>query len=371
MDYSLPLVLIVPTGNTPPTSGTTATLTPGQTGVFNQLGVAVTAGTAPAAKYLFVAQGQPNDEKSLKSDKIFAKNVIKMTKIIAEDTARLEIWQISDLVAHCGEQISLSFRLSSNYINTSFYNGLTASVTVSTPCCACDGDPCEVLTGPELQALADELVAKVNDPKRNWFNFISASRTGSGATSSILISAKPITQEGNVCDLRANPFEYDAVSMHVWIYKGMPTTQDNQVYGPQDCESVGTVEKIQSLTYTRGSWQMVQQVEKENASYRQAAWGTLYRNPNFNGWFQSEVVVGTYYDEYLIKFRSNDGPFTWASYVDQDSTIRLFVPTTSGATLESILEAGLLQSFEEVSGPNISTTTSTSTSSTTSTTTTL
>lgn len=370
MDFSIPLVLILPDNSTTASTGTSATLTPGQVGVYNQAGAALTSGTAAAARYIFLAQGQPNNEISLKSDKIFKERIIEMTKIVAEDTAATEVWQSSTFTVHCGEQINLSFRLFSNYINTSYYNGMTATVWASAPCCDCDADPCAVISADDTQALVDELVTKINSPKSKWFNFISAVRFGSGAGSRIQIGAKAITQAGNSCDLRANPYEYDAVRFqNLWAYKNEPTLQDNQLYEPQDCDVVATFAKTQKATYERGSWQQVQQIEKENISYRRANLNTLYSNPNYNGWFNSEVLVGTYYDEYLIKFYANEVQ-THASYVRQDETLRIFIPTGDGATLETIIETFAGQSFREVGSTNVSTTSSTS-SSTTSTTTTV
>lgn len=364
MDYSIPLVIIAPDNNVTPTTGTTATLTPSQVGVFLPTGAPATAGNAAAARYIFLAQGQSNNEISLKSDKIFKDKIIRMTKIVAEDTAANEVWQSSIFSVHCGEHINLSFRMFSNYINTSYANGLTATVWSDAPCCDCDADPCALISAADTQALVDDLVAKFNAPNTKWFQFASAVRFGTGANSRIQIGAKPIVQEGDRCDPRTNPYEYDTVIFqNIWVYKDVDTTQDQQLYGEQDCELVATFAKTQKATFERGSWQQVQQIEKNNISYRRANFNTLYSNPNFNGWFTSEVVVGLYYDEYLIKFYCSDVQ-THASYVKQDETVRLFIPTGDGASLETIMETFAGIPFDEVGSTNISTTSSSSTTTT-------
>lgn len=370
MDFSLTRVFVLTPSQTLPVSGTTATLTPNQVGIYNQNYAAATAGNAAAAKYLFVAQGRPDTSlnlKSIKSDKIYAKNVIEMYKIVAEDTARVQIWSASDWNMHCGEEVTITIRAFSSYINTSFANGMTRSFPVSTGCCACDADPCAILTGTDVDAVIDQIVAKINaDTLLN--RFVVASRSGSGVTADLVVSGKPITKYGEPCDLNAFPYEYDAVNFRVFAYKNPPTTQDLLVDDP--CDVFATVSLVQALSYPRGSSDQVAQIEKEFYAYKIPSFKERYNVSGYNPLFDSNVVDGTFYDEYVIKFYAND-PITWADYVFQDATVRLFIPTGQGATIETILETGLANIFSDVSGPNISTTTSSSTSSTTSTTTTL
>ena len=119
MDFSLTRVFVVSPGQTTPTTGTTATLTPNQVGVFRPDYTPATAGNAAAAKFLFVAQGRPNTDlnlKSIKSDRLFKGKVEEMYKITAEDTARVRIFSVSDWNMHCGEQVSITIRAFSNYI---------------------------------------------------------------------------------------------------------------------------------------------------------------------------------------------------------------------------------------------------------------
>lgn len=369
MNFAIPRVFVVPVGNSLPVSGTTATLTPNQFGLFLPSYAPATSGNIAAAEYFFAAQGRNNNDlnmRSIKSDKIYATNVKKKYKITSEDTARVQISEISDLVAHCGETISFSIRLLSNNINRSFYNGLTRTYTISTPCCECDGDPCAEITADQYEDLVDEAVTKINaDVFVN--RYASAYRTGTGTSSALVVSGKaPETLES--CDLTVNSYEYDGVLFRMWAYKGAPTTQDQIDF--DSCESIGTYTVLQTMTYPRGSSDQVALAEKRAFSYTVPQFKQRFADVNFNGIYHSNVVDGQFYDQYVIYFVNPESPNTFTDTSDMLSMVTIFVPPAQAAALEAILEAGL-GTFEDASGADISTTTTSTSSSTTSTTTTV
>lgn len=369
MDFSLTRVFVLTPGQTLPTTGTTANLTPNQFGVYRPDYTPATAGNAAAAKFLFVAQGRPNTDlnlKSIKSDMIYKDKILEMYKIVAEDTARVRIINVSDWDMHCGEEVSITIRAFSNYINTTFANGLTRTITVNTPCCDCDADPCASLTADQIQAVVDEFVTKINTNSL-LSRFVSASRTGTGTASVLVISGKALDKYANPCDINAFPYEYDAVNFRVFPYKNPPTTQDLLVDDPCDVFATATI--VQDITYQRGSSDQVVWQEKEFYPYKIPGFKERYSIPGYNPLYVSNVVAGTFYDEYVIKFKTTD-PHTWADYVLEDATVRIFIPTGQGATIETIIETGLAQTFSDVSGANISTTTTSTSTTTTSTTTT-
>ena len=373
MDFSIQTVFILPSDNTLPTTGTTANLTPGQFGVYLPNYVPATGGTIANAKWIQLFQGrleQFPDQRTKRSDKIKKSHVFEWYKVEAEDTARVQITDISDIVAHCGETITVSLRLFSYYVNASYFNGLTRSFTLSTPCCACDADPCATLTADEIQALVDEWVTQINGDQTIG-KFISASRVGAGATSILRLTGIPLDKYGNPCDVRNYPYNFDKLKFDTWIYKGAPTTQDAPFYVNYDnCDLSGTVEVTQTSTYPRGSSEQVRQVEINTWSYQATMPGKeLFSNSNFNGAYTSYVEDGTFYDLYVIKCYNPEGTQTWSDFETQDFTVQIFVPVGDSADLETLLEA-YLGTVEDESGVDISTTTSTSSSSTTSTTTT-
>src|SRR5688572_4613348 len=124
MDFSLRTLFVVPVGNTLPTTGSTEDLTAGQTGFYDE-NYDVTDGTG-SPEYIFVAQGRTNKylEASKKSDKIKLSKVKVWYKVDGQATAAVQITDISDIVAKCGEDITFTFRMHSSYIDTTSYNGL-------------------------------------------------------------------------------------------------------------------------------------------------------------------------------------------------------------------------------------------------------
>lgn len=374
MDFSIPQLFVLQPGNTLPTSGSTQNLAPGQAGVFLPSYVPATNGNVAGAKWVQIFQGRLEEVPNLKSkrsDKIKVSHIQEFYKVVAEDTARVQITDITGIEVHCGETISITTRLFSKYINASYDNGLTRSWTLSAPCCDCDADPCALITGTDLQNLVDDWVAQIN--ATNPVNrFLVASRIGTGTGSGIRLSGIPLTQYGSTCDLFNFPYTFDLMRFNAWVYRGAPGTWDAPMYVNYDnCEIAGTVTTTQTATYPRGSSEQVAQVEKNTWSYQASYPGKdLFSNPNFNGSFTSYVTPGTFYDLYVIKFINPEGTQTFGDYETQDSTVQLFVPTGQGAAIETLLETFTSYPFTDESGVNISTTSTSSTSSTTSTTTT-
>lgn len=328
MDFSLTTVYVLQPGNTLATTGTTANLTAGQFSVFRPDYTPATAGNIAATKYVMFAQGRIEQFPGLgtkKSDKIFANKVTDFYKSVSENTARIQITDFTDFTAHCGEEVSITLRLNSYYVNTSFYNGLTQTVTVNTPCCDCDGDPCETLDAAATQALVDEFAVKINtNPLLS--RFVDATRLGTGLTSSLRVYGKALDKYGNACDLIAYPYLYDRLSFHAYAYKGAATSQDIPTYLSDSCETFATVTLVQRATYQRGSSDEVAQMEKDYWSYQVPAFKDFNKDVAFNTFFTSYVTPGTFYDQYVIEFETPD-KYTWASYVPQDERVIIFVPT--------------------------------------------
>lgn len=379
-DFSL-TTLFVSDGTALASSGSTDALTPKQLGVFLPNYTIATAGNIAAAKYFYIAQGRVENTPTLgskRSDKIAASKIIDWYKVSAEETVPAEIYTISDFHVQCGEDVNITFRLHSSYIDTVAYNGLTRTVSAPAPCCDCGGLPCEDIAAADIEALVDTLVAKINAPAVDAVEasgglilstFLTAQRTGSGASSAILVSTKPLTQYVNNFDPSAYPWEYDRIWMRVFPYTGPANTQDFTVFDRCDIPAVATV--TQRSLYPKGSSAEIKQLEKNFYSYQTSQFKHLYRMGGYNAAFESYVTDGTFYDLYYIKAKEYDELNTWSDKVPQDFTVVVALPTGGAAAtaFETLLEVAL-GAAEDKSGLNITTTTTTSTSSTTTTTTT-
>lgn len=367
MDFSLTQVYVLDTDNTLPSPGTyMQSITSGQVGVYGPDYNAVNAGTITTVPYIYIAQGKllsipmlPNPH----SDRIYTNNIVDFYKVTAEPIATLQITEATAFSFECDQDINVTLRLFSNYISTAFFNGLTRTVTVKTPCCECGDNPCATVSPDTVvDALADKINA---EPMLS--RYVTATSTGTGDSATLTIYAKSLDVYGNECVLPAFPYEYDRMYFYTFIYSGPDTTQDYVVW--DRCDIPGTVEVLQRATYVSGSSAQVKQMEKNFYSYN-TYFKHIFFNPLYNDAFTSNVVDGTYYDHFVLKFRSPDLN-TWAGTVPEDETVMLFVPTgTSASTnIETLLEA-FAGPAEDHSQTMLTTTTTTSTSSTTTTTTT-
>lgn len=372
MDFSLTTVFVLPTGNVLPTTGTTVNLTPAQFGVFLPNYTPATTGNIASAKHIQLYQGRipsgkPN-ERTKRSDKIIDTKVVELYKMVAEDTARNQITTFSNFEAKCEEQVSITFRLFSNYIERAYYNGYTETLQQTTPCCDCDGDPCDTLTPEQIEAIVDQYVVQIGESPV-LSQFLTAQRTGSGADSELVVEGIALTEYGVPCDIKSFPYEYDKLRFDAWAYIGAPTTQDAPAYINYDvCDTFATVEVTQTSTYPRGSSAQVALDELEWYSFATSQPKDVFTNNVFNSGYVSYVEDGTFYDMYVIRYL-NPEVHTYGDYAVQDETSIIYVPTGEAAALETLLET-YLGTFEDKSAPDISTTTTTTTTSSTTTTTT-
>lgn len=373
MDYSLTTVFVVPVGNTLPTSGTTETLTEGQFGVFkDEQRAAATNGNIAAGAFIQFAQGQPNLYLGSKiSDKIKSTKVKKWYKVTGSATAANEIWKVSDFTASCGEDVTLTLRGHSKYLDTIAFNGLTRSITVKAPCCDCGADPC---TQVDNEALVDAIMLKIQQMDAaqvgpnalridTFFNFI---KVGTGSNAYILIESKPLTVYAQPCDIAADPYEFDRIWFRVWVYKGPATTVDFIVANA--CDTAATTTLLQRSSFPRLTSDEVAQMEKDYYSY-QSSFKHLFRFPGYDPYFESWVTAGQLYDMYVIQFDELTQNNSFTANIQEDERVILFIPQGSTSAIETMLVT-YLGAITNESGTAITTTTTTSTTSTSTTTTT-
>lgn len=368
MDFSLTTLFVAQSG-TLASSGSTQNLTAAQIGIFRPDYSIATAGNIAAAKYVYIAQGRIEQIPGLgskRSDKIAASKVIEWYKVTAVSSVPTQIQSVSNWSLECGQQITFSFVLHSSYIDSGFFNGLTRSFVVDTPCCDCGETPCASLSAAEIQTFVDTAAAKGNaEPMLS--QFLTFSRFGTGATSQLYITEKPLTSYGNPCDFEAFPWEYDRLWFRAFVINGPVTTQDFIV--ADSCDIVATSTVVQRSDYPSGSAAEIAQLEKNLWSYQVNQFKHLYK---YNSWNQAFVsyVNAAFYDTYYIKFYPYDEYLdTWNPGVPQDSTVIVAFPTTTGTAFETVMTA-MLGAPEDKSGTNPTTTTTTSTTSTSTTSTT-
>ena len=371
MDFSITTVFVVPSGNTLPTTGSTQDLAPGQFGIFDNAYAPATAGTVASEPYIYLAQGrsvgEPSNLGSKRSDKIYTKNIKKWYKVTAEQQIPNEILEFSAFNVKCEEDLTLTLRLMSNYINVGFYNGLTRSFWVKAPCCDCGGDPCDTVDAAGIQAIVDEFVAKINADTL-VSKFVIAERIGTGATSKVRVNGKVLDKYGNPCEPNSFIYEFDRLTFWGYAHKGPATTQDLEV--PDICDSFATVSYLQRAQYGRGSGAEIFEMEKRYYSY-QTTHKHIFDESAFNGAFISLTNTAAYYDTYYLEFREEDDD-DFMDVSKQSEAVFLAVPTGATAGIEAILVA-FAGAVEDKSGTDRTTTTTTSTtsSSTTSTTSTI
>jgi hypothetical protein len=367
MDFSLTTLFVVPSGNSVPVAGSTQDLTAGQVGVFLPDYSVATAMNVSGAKYIYVAQGRENTYtlSSKRSDKVSSAKVVDWYKVSGNEQVQSEIWDVSDWTIKCGEQVTLSLRLHSSYIDTGFFNGLTRSVTVQAPCCDCGGDPCDVV---DECALIDDFITKleatevpigIKDGTRlSLTNFLTFEKVVTGEnTCKLRITGKTLDKYGNPCDVAAFPWEYDRLWFRVWAFKGADTTQDFLVW--DNCNLAATTTKIQSSSYPHGTSDEIKQLEKDFYSY-QAIHKHLFRMVGYNQMFESYVTDGTVYTLYNLKCKEYDQQNTWGDFVPLDFTVLLAIPDGEEGDIEDILVA-YLGAVADKSGCASTTTTTTTT----------
>jgi len=383
-DFSLTTLFVVPVGQTAvPSSGSTQDLAAGNVGVFLNTYAVATAGNIAAAPYFYIAQGRTNSYLlgSKRSDKISGcpqagvacnTNVTEWYKVTGCGTPVNQITELSAFSLKCGEDITVTLRAHSAYIDSLYFNGLTRSVTVTAPCCDCGADPC---VDTDVPALIDLIIAKFNEPLGPGTNsdnihitdFFSFERIGSTSAAVLRITGKALTAYGQACDVSAFPHEYDRMWFRAFAYEGPATTADFIVSDACNIVAVATV--TQRSSYATGTADEIKQLEKNYFSYQAGYLKHLYKIAGYNPNFESWVTDGTVYDTYYIKFNNYDkSAYQWGDYIQTDSMVIL--ACLSGGDYATAVEAILVAALGAVAADNACITTTTTTSAAPTTTTT-
>lgn len=350
-DFSLTTLFVVPASQTAlPTGSSTQNLTTGQVGIFTNKYVGTV--TPSGAPYFYVAQGRENTylQGSKRSDKIAGvnastnrNNVTEWYKISGCETATTQITEVTNFNVHCGEDVTLTLRAHSSYLDTLYFNGFTRSVTVQAPCCDCGADPCDTV---DESALIDQLIEKlmartpgINSDNISLSQFYTFEKVAEGLGFKLVITGKALTAYGNPCDIAAFPFEYDRMYFRTFIYSGPATTADFIV--ADNCNIVAEANVIQTSNYPRGTAGEIAQLEKNYYSYQAGYMKHLFRMAGYNQNFESFVVEGEVYSTYYIKMNDLDlSAGNWGDYVSEDSMVIIAVIT--GSDMDTDLEAALV-----------------------------
>ena len=385
-DFSLTTLFVVPAGNEIASSGSTQDLTPGKVGFYGTISgepyTVLDAGNIASAPYFYVAQGRINTylQGSKRSDKIKGcatsncnSNVTEAYKITGCATPVTQVTDVTDFNVHCGEDLTLTLRAHSSYLDTLYFNGFTRSVTITAPCCDCGEDPC---TTVDTDALINQLIAKLEqqapgiNPDNITFNSFYQFQNIGGTI--LRISAKPLTAYGQPCDVAAFPFEFDRMWFRTFVYSGPATTADFLV--ADNCNIVATSTITQRSNYPRGTSEEIAQLEKNFYSYQAGYLKSLYRMAGYNGNFESWVSPGAVYDTFYVKFNAFDkSAYQWGDYIQEDATV--IIAAVSGSaeatTITNLLAVALGDQFVDDTAPCVTTTSTTTVapSTTTSTTT--
>lgn len=338
LDFSLTRYFVVPSDNTIPAAGTTATLAHNELGVFLPNNTPATATTAGTAKYVYVARGQrenPLNKKALRSgyintDLLINAYVVKGTETVTQQEATITL-----SASTCGEQVALHIRTRSFY--TGFTQGsplgLERTFVAATPCCGCDGDPCEELTAEELEAIVEDLFDRAVADKQ-LAEVLEFERAGAVIT----IKGKPQEYVDSTNVFNQN-YVYSAVTFEAFIYEGAATTQDMVVDG---CEQIGAYEKTQDIKFPFGLPSQIRDVEVRYQSYDRPNFKYLSSaNPDGNRAFTSLVEDGIVYDEIHLQLRDGLTPINWSATVTEDIRIVIAVPNTLTAAWLTILEGAV------------------------------
>jgi len=382
-DFSLTTLFVVPSTQAalPTAASATQDLGAGIVGFFKNDYTADAAAGIAAAPYFYVAQGRQNTylQGSKRSDKIKGcatsncnTNVTEFYKVQGCATAAVQITDISGWNIQCGDVVTITLRAHSSYIDTLYFNGLTKSVTVQAPCCACGADPCAPLT--DINALINLFIKKFqeqapgNNPDNTSFNTYWTFQNVGGTI--LRITGKALTKYGVPCDVAAFPHEYDRMWFRTFVYEGPATTADFLVN--DNCNIVANPVITQRSSYPTGTSEEIKQLEKNYYSYQAGYLKHLYRMAGYNQNFESYVVDGLVYDTYYIKFNEFDrSAYQWGDYIPEDSMVIIATPAAvtvpavpanaMPALIDAVLQAALNGgvAIVPVNGPCITTTSTT------------
>lgn len=238
MDFSLTTLFVLPSGTLAPDNFKRENLHPAQFGIFNSRYKAVTNAT-DAAKSPYVQFGQGRIEKvpglgSKYSDKVSPKSLVEWYKVTGSKENKNQITYVGfdgvdltkTLKAGCDQVYSLTVNAFSEYINTGFANGLTRTVTVTTPCCADCGNDCETI---DAVWLAKEYAKKINQ-ESFLSKYVVATPIFSCTPSVALVTVPTVSYDvtllnsGSAADLAALQAQYPTVDISVKSRVGLNTT---------------------------------------------------------------------------------------------------------------------------------------------------
>lgn len=355
-EFSLTTVFVLPVGNALPASGSTQNLIAGKFGVFkDDARTIATSGNIATANYIQFFQGHDATIGAVigskPSDKIKLSKVKNFYKVTGTNTANVQITTLSTFTAECGEDLTLTLRAHSSYIDMLAFNGLTRSVTIKTPCCACGVSPCTVV---DNEAVVDLFMAKlaqttiqVGAESLNIGTFFTFTKTGATTTAALVITGKPLTQYGQPCDVSANPYQYDRMWFRTFVTEGPATTADFQVFDACDTTAVVTV--TQRSSYPRLTSKEVKQMEINYFSY-QSPFKHLFTTSGYNQYFETFVTDGIVYDQYVIQFDELLQESAWTANQKQDERVILYIPQGEGAVIETMLTAYIGAPTNETGG---------------------
>lgn len=370
MDFSLRTLFVVPVGNSLPTTGSTEDLTEGQFGVFKDAArTAATAGNISTAEWLTFGQGRPGSYLGTKiSDKVKSTKVKKWYKVTGNATAANEIWDVSAFTAQCDQDISLTIRGHSQFLDTISFNGFTRSLTITTPCCDCGEDPCAAVANETLIDLFIAKLAQINAVQNSpdaltISTFFTFTKVGTGDSAVLRIESKPLTEYSKFCNIALNPYEYDRIWFRVWVYNNPDTSVDFLVY--DRCEQAATTTLVQRSSFPRGTSDQVYQDQIDYYSY-QSDYKHLFTQSMYNQKFEDYVTDGQLYDMYYLQFDELQQDDSFTANLKQDEMVIFAVPTSLSAGFETVVNVYLGTPTNE-SGAAITTTSTTTTSTTTTT----
>ena len=355
-EYSLTTVFVLPVGNALPASGSTQNLTAGKFGVFkDDARTIATNANIAAANYIQFFQGHDATIGAVigskPSDKIKVTKVKNFYKVTGTNTANVQITTLSNFTAECGEDLTLTLRAHSSYIDMLAYNGLTRSVTIKTPCCACGVSPCTVV---DNEAVVNLFMAKlaqasiqVGTESFNIGTFFTFTKTGATTTAALVITGNALTQYGQPCDVSANPYQYDRMWFHTFVTEGPATTADFSVYDA--CDTTALITVTQRSSFPRLTSKEVKQMEFNYFSY-QSPFKHLFTINGYNQYFESFVTDGTVYDQYVIQFDEVFQENSWTANQRQDEKVIIYIPQGEGATIETMLTTYLGAPVVETGG---------------------
>ena len=383
-DFSVTSLFVVSNQNATignvPTTGSTNNLVPGQLGIFLPDNTPATTATVGNAKYIYFAQGRnvyAPGQGTRKSDFIYniPGQIINWYSVQGGATYNVQISNINNISPGCQQDFSVTFRLSSKYIDVAYFNGLTRTVMVTTPCCNCGSNPCDTLTAAQIGTIYEQLGLLINADEilSQYVQASVGSVDGSGNATSLNVAALPLNVygQGTSPDLTNFPYQYDRVYFWTYLMEGPNLTTDYEV--ADYCNPFGNVTILQRASYPQNTAVEVMQLEKDLFSY-QASYPHIFSNVNYNGEFQSYVDSTQAYTLYYIQF--------WAQYntgrdvgtTRMDETVIVAIPTDGAGTattqIPAILTAFLGAPDSETTNSTSSTSTSTTYTSTTTSTTT-